>query len=237
MQAPLAPLGHHWLDSSHITFGVVTAGLTMKWAKLEGSWFNGREPDEDRTDLDLRGFDSYAARLSVAPHRDVAAQVSYGFLESPEQLEPDVSVQRVTASAMYNRPVAADGNWATTLAWGRNMPDGGPDSDALLLETAFDTGRFGIPFARAEQVDKLGHDFGFEGPMAEDVLRVHAVSAGYVYELPAVAELRPGLGIMGSVTHLPDEALADVYGQDTLFAAMGYVTLRPARAEAMHGMH
>jgi hypothetical protein len=237
MQAPLAPLGHHWLDSSHITFGVVTAGITTDWAKLEGSWFNGREPDEERYDFDLRGFDSYAARLQIAPHRDVSAQVSWGFLESPEELQPDVSLQRVTASAVYNRSLGGDGNWATTAAWGRNMPDGAPDTDALLLESAVDTGRFGIPYARVEQVDKLGHDFGLEGPMEEATLRVHAASVGYVYELPALAELNPGIGVVGGLTHLVDDALADLYGESTLFAAMGYVTLRPARARSMHGMH
>ncbi len=41
---PFAPLGHHWMDSTHVTFGVVTAGLFTRDFKLEASWFNGREP-------------------------------------------------------------------------------------------------------------------------------------------------------------------------------------------------
>jgi hypothetical protein len=162
--------------------------------------------------------------------------VSWGFLESPEELRPDVSVQRVTASAVYNRPLGGDGNWATTAAWGRNMPDGHTDTDALLLESALDTGRFGMPCARLEQVDKRGHGFGFEGPMEDASLRVHAASVGYLYELPAIADLSPGVGVVGGLTHFVDDTLANLYGEDTLFAAMA-TSVRPARAQSMHGMH
>jgi hypothetical protein len=230
MPNPLAPLGHHWLDATHISFGVATAGITSPWAKLEGSWFNGRAPDEDRYDFDLRGFDSYAVRLTVAPHRNVSAQASWGALDSPEQLEPDVSVERWTGSVSYNLPFAERGNWASMVAWGRNVPDGGPTTDAFLAESALDTGRWGGPFARLEQVDKAGHDLGLEGAMADETVRVHAVTGGYLYELPTMAELRPGVGVMGTITHLPDDAMASRYGDSTLFAAMAYVTLRPELA-------
>src|SRR5678815_3212932 len=96
MPSPLAPLGHHWLDSTHISYGVATVGIGTRRVKLEGSWFNGREPDQDRYDLDLRGFDSFSTRLSVMPHPDLSVQASWGWLDSPEALEPDISVQRVT---------------------------------------------------------------------------------------------------------------------------------------------
>lgn len=65
MADPFAPLGHHWQDSTHIAFGVLTAGFFTKFAKLEGSWFNGREPDANRWDFDLRRPDSYSGRVSV----------------------------------------------------------------------------------------------------------------------------------------------------------------------------
>lgn len=234
MPNPLAPLGHHWFDSTHISMGVVTAGIANEYARLEGSWFNGREPDEDRYDIELRGFDSYSGRLSVAPHRDVSLQASYGYLASPEQLEPDVSVQRVTTSATYNRPTGEHGNWASTAAWGRNIPDAGPSTDAFFVESAFDTGRGGTPFLRLELVNKTGHDLGFEGAMSEDVFMVHGATAGYLYELPALGELRPGLGAVGTLTHLPDDALAGMYGDSTLFGAMAYVTVRPTMPKPAH---
>ena len=34
-----APIGHHWMDSTHISFGVLTAGVYTRDAKLEASWF------------------------------------------------------------------------------------------------------------------------------------------------------------------------------------------------------
>src|SRR2546426_11636353 len=66
---PLAPISHHWQDGTHITFGVVTAGMFTRNVKLEASWFNGREPDENRTNFDYTGrrLDSYSARLTVNP--------------------------------------------------------------------------------------------------------------------------------------------------------------------------
>ena len=68
MLNPLAPIAHHWLDSTHIAFGVVTGGLhTDRW-KIEGSFFNGREPDPVRTNLDFGRLDAVAGRISIAPN-------------------------------------------------------------------------------------------------------------------------------------------------------------------------
>jgi hypothetical protein len=47
---PMAPLGHHLQDSTHIANDVVTAGLTYKIVRFEASGFHGREPDEFRWD-------------------------------------------------------------------------------------------------------------------------------------------------------------------------------------------
>lgn len=66
---PFAPVTHHWQDATHIVFGVVTAGLFTRNWKLEGSVFNGREPDENRWDLDLDALDSYSGRLWYADER------------------------------------------------------------------------------------------------------------------------------------------------------------------------
>ncbi len=232
MPSPLAPLGHHWLDSTHISYGVVTAGVGTRRVKLEGSWFNGREPDEQREDLDLRGFDSVSARLSAMPTRDLAVQASWAFLDSPETLEPELSVQRITASATYNRPLRGQRNWATTVAWGRNLPDEGPTTDALLAETAYDTGRYGTAFARVEQVDKEAHEMGIDMPMVEEV-RVHGLALGHLYEVGDLGDLRPGVGAVASLTHAVDDELAARYGQSTVLGAMVYLTLRPAAAGPM----
>src|SRR5205085_9578657 len=116
---PSAPLSHHLQDSTHISFGVLTTGFTYRWFKLEGSIFNGREPDENRYDFDSHKWNSRSARLWFMPSRDWAMQVSYGFLRSPEAQEPNADIRRATASVQYNR-VFNRGNWASSLIWGRN---------------------------------------------------------------------------------------------------------------------
>ena len=123
MPNPIAPIGHHWLDATHITFGVVTTGVfTSRW-KVEASLFNGREPDENRWDLDLGALDSFSGRVSFAPSADLVLQVSAGHLTDAEAGEgslPRADVDRVTASLTYHRRVGAGTLWASTLAWGRN---------------------------------------------------------------------------------------------------------------------
>jgi hypothetical protein len=120
---PIGPVTHHWLDSTHVTFGVVTVGVHNQRWKAEASAFNGREPDESRVDLDLGAFDSVAARLSFLPTERLALQVSAGRLREawsdfpfPDQ-DP---ATRVTASAVYHMPFGTTGIWATTLAFGTN---------------------------------------------------------------------------------------------------------------------
>jgi hypothetical protein len=115
MENPEAPLSHHWLDSTHISYGVVTLGWVRGDWKLEGSAFNGHEPDPKRYDLDAPKLNSYSFRASYQPAPNWSLQASAGHLMSPEQLEPGVNTTRSTASVMYNRPLSA-GNWQTTLA-------------------------------------------------------------------------------------------------------------------------
>ncbi len=116
---PSAPLGHHLQDSTHISFGVLTTGFTYRGFKLEGSIFNGREPDENRYNFEAHPWNSRSVRLTFAPGRSWAMQVSYGFLRQPEASEPNADIRRVTASVQYNKPLN-HGNWASAFIWGRN---------------------------------------------------------------------------------------------------------------------
>jgi hypothetical protein len=120
---PSATLSHHLQDSTHISFGVLTTGFTYRWFKLEGSVFNGREPDENRYDFDAHKWNSRSARLWFMPNKNWALQVSHGFLRSPENQEPNIDVRRTTASLQYNRKFDR-GNWASSLIWGRNHVSG-----------------------------------------------------------------------------------------------------------------
>jgi hypothetical protein len=153
---PSATLSHHLQDSTHISFGVFTTGFTYRWFKLEGSIFNGHEPDEDRYDFDTGKWDSRSARLSLAPHRNWSMQVSYGFLRKPEASEPDTDIRRTTASVHYNKPLDR-GNWASSLIWGRNHGTGAGEVHNLNGYTFESTVNFqdkNYLYTRLELVDK-----------------------------------------------------------------------------------
>ncbi len=208
MDDPVAPITHHWLDSTHITYGVVTWGLVHGAWKIEGSAFNGREPDQHRWNLDRFRLDSWSGRVSWNPDPNWALQVSYGFIKSPEQLEPGVDQHRITASATYNRPLAG-GNWQTTFAWGHNNDSPGHGLDGLLLESALNRGRSTL-FVRVEDVQK-DELFAPPSPLAGQVFRVAEASLGYVYDLPVSRHVAIGAGAMGTLNILPD-VLKPAYG-------------------------
>jgi len=151
-----ATLSHHLQDSTHITFGVLTTGFTYRWFKLEGSIFNGREPDEDRYDFDSHQWNSRSARLSIAPSANWTAQISHGFLRSPEALEPTTDIHRTTASLQYNRPLQ-HGNWASAFVWGRNHTSNQGEVHNLNGYTLESTVNFldqNYLYTRLELVDK-----------------------------------------------------------------------------------
>jgi hypothetical protein len=210
MDDPEAPIGHHWLDATHITYGVVTAGLVYGSWKIEGSAFNGREPDQYRWDFDPLRLDSASARLSWNPTENWALQVSYGFIKSPEQLEPDLNQHRLTASAIYNKKLE-HGNWQTTLAWGRNDQQPGPSSNAYLLESAIAWYAHTI-FARAEN-DQKDELFLPGSPLFGRMFDVSKFSLGYIYDIPVAEHLSLGLGALETLSVVPSE-LKPYYGSN-----------------------
>ncbi len=205
---PEAPITHHWLDSTHVIFGVATLGYGFDKWKIEGSVFNGREPDQFRWNIETRHFDSASARLSFNPTENWALQISRGYFRSPEQLEPDVSVHRNTASASYQQHVAS-GDWQTTLAWGQNDKSG-DISNAYLLESAFVLTHTHTFFGRLERVkneelfqeDELLFGRGFN---------VNKLSLGYIYDFARLGQASIGVGGLVSAYKLPSE-LHDAYG-------------------------
>jgi hypothetical protein len=208
MDNPEAPLAHHWLDSTHITWGVLTGGWTWRQLRLEASAFNGREPDQNRYNIELRRLDSYSARLSYNPTPDWSVQASFGRLASPEQLEPAVSLKRSTASVSYNAPLARW--WQTTLAWGRNVPSSGTASLAWLLESAASLAGGHTLFGRIERVDK-DELFLPGSALAGRSFTVNKLSLGYIHDLARLAALDLGLGAVVSAYRYPEE-LDPAYG-------------------------
>ena len=221
---PEAPISHHWLDSTHVTFGVVTLGYIAGKFKLEGSAFRGREPDQYRYDIEAGRLDSASVRLSYNPTRDWSLQISRGHVESPEALEPDVNVNRTTASAIYNRSWAGT-NWQTTLAWGRNSASTGTTTDSYLLESAVSFSGVHTVFARIERSDK-NELFDHGSPLADETFQVGKLSLGYIYDFPAADHFKVGVGGLVSKYALPG-ALEPHYSSDpTSFMLFARVKIR-----------
>jgi len=224
MDNPEAPISHHWLDSTHITFGVVTTGIVVNDWKLEASAFRGREPDQYRFDIERPSLDSFAGRLSWNPTREWSLQVSYGHLYSPEQLAPAMNENRITASAIYTTAFGGGNLWSTTLAWGRKMLRPGDTLDAYLIESAAILKNNVTLFMRAERVEEneLTHDIpGLEGR----TFTVNKVSTGAIYDFVRTRHVKFGLGGLVSRYVLPADLKAD-YGRDlTGYMVFGRVKL------------
>ena len=205
--SPEAPITHHWLDSTHITFGVLTAGLILGDVKIEASRFRGREPDQHRYDIETGALDSTAVRLSWNPARALSLQASWAHLVSPEQLEPDRNQTRWSASAIYTRTIGAGGWWSTTLAWGRRISDH-RSLDAATLESAIGLGDWTL-FGRAEyaEQDELLPAGENHGP----AVHVGKASLGVVRDFRLASHVRFGIGALYALDFLPPqvEALYD----------------------------
>lgn len=200
---PSAPLGHHLQDSTHISFGVFTTGFTYRWLKLEGSVFNGREPDDKRYGFEANPWNSRSARVTVAPNQNWALQYSYGLLRNPEFFTPG-DTHRQTASVQYNRPLAR-GNWATTLIWGRNREQHSGESfrlNSYLAESTLNFLNKNYVYTRLELVDREGddllshdefHDLGFD-EHAHPTFRVGAFTFGAARDFWNTERLSMALG-------------------------------------------
>lgn len=237
---PIAPIGHHWMDATHIAFGVVTAGVYGRGWKVEGSVFNGREPDEERYGIDLAPLDSYAGRLTLAPTDRLVVQVSGGHLEEAEPPHADehghvhdetrVDVDRYTASLIHHWPLAGDGFAAATLAFGRNV-EHGLGSNALLAEGAWGVGAASTWFGRVEVVEKPASKLVLAGPDPDALHPVGKLTIGYTRTLLASRALAASIGVMANAGIVPS-ALEPTYG-DRLIPGLGlYLRLHPPAARS-----
>ena len=237
MSNPIAPITHHWLDSSHIAFGLITAGVFGERWKAEASVFNGREPDDRRTDLDLGPLDSLSGRVSFAPTPRLVLQVSAAHLEEAEAEfppSPRSDLTRVTASATHQRQVTASLSWSSLLAYGVNagselIPGAVVDlvTHAVLLESSLSVRERHTMFGRLEVVGKPGHDLHVhESP--ERVFTVGKFETGYTRHFGAWKGLVPGVGGVLSVNVVPS-SLSPRYSGRVALGAGAFVVIRPQR--------
>ena len=234
MNNPLPPIGHHWQDSTHISFGVLTAGVYNHWVKLEGSLFHGREPDEDRWNFDFGPLDSFAGRISVNPTQQTSFQVSYGYVNSPEALRPGENLHRLTASGTWSAPLLSTGNLALTALWGRNLV-AGESSDSFLAEVNADLDGSNVPFVRLEYVQKFGHDLVLPGD-PEAQYDVFQAQVGYVHRFAQAGPVVPTIGIAVDIGAMPDSATGS-YGTNVPIGGFLFVGLQPPRMTTDHEHH
>lgn len=214
---PLAPLGHHLQDSTHISDDVVTVGLAYKILRVEATAFHGQEPDEFRWDIDAGAINSWSARLTVNPSSNWSGQYSIGRLRGPEQLFPGEDTLRMTASINYNRPFK-NGNWASMLLWGRNrdIPDG-QVFNSYLLESTVRFAKHNFAWTRVENVDRsnlleLGENPLPPGFEERFLARVQAYSFGYDREFNLIPHVASALGAQYTLYAKP-AFLDSLYGQ------------------------
>lgn len=234
VEMPTAPLGHHWQDATHIAFGVVSAGLFTREWKVEGSWFNGREPNDERWDFDRITLDSYSARMTFNPGTRWSFAGGYGFLKSPEAAEPEESLHRITASVLHSAPFGMLGERATSIVWGANTDEGASTmTHSVLIESRLALDERNTVFGRVERVRKSAGDLAVDTPefgfATDREFDVSSVSIGYVRELYRSRGVSVGLGGLATVNVLPSE-LNGAYGSRTPLGTVVFLRLRPVGA-------
>jgi hypothetical protein len=227
---PLAALGHHQEDSTHIADDVVTVGLTYRIARIEASGFHGREPNENRWDFDQGKIDSWSARLTIQSGKNWSGQFSYGRIASPEALFPNEDQERMTASIAYNRPFH-NGNWANTLLWGRTRSlEDNSIFNSYLLESTVRFRTRNYAWTRIENVDRSNELILGENPLPPNfqerpIGRVQAFTFGYDRDIDLIPHLATAIGAQVTTYGVAD-ALKPIYGSHPAGVAV-FVRFRP----------
>ena len=243
MDEPQAPLGHHWQDATHISFGVVTAGIFTRSARVELSAFNGLEPDEERWNIDLAPLRSFSGRVTVNPTRNWSFTAGYGVIEShpralphdddgdgiPDGVHEVDKERRFVTSAIYGDGVGTEGQWSASAVLGHNTEEG-ESSISALVEAEVVPNRRNSLFGRIELTQKGPADL-IVSSIAEPA-NIVAGSLGYVREVSRGFGMTLGVGARGTINVIP-RALAGDYGYRAPLGAMVFVRVRPIAAQAI----
>lgn len=221
-----SPLGHHWQDATHITFGVATIGFRYKIFKIDGSVFTGREPDEARYGFDKPKFDSYSYRLTVNPAKNLSAQISRAFLKSPEAVEPAEDVDRTNASIIHSLPLTGNNHFLTSaLVWGYN--DSGEDhkENSYTLESNLQLDRFAV-YGRFENIEKSASELLLDQFEEHELFGINALTLGLNYTILRHWDTNLAIGAQGTL-YSADSRLDLVYGNNPKSLEI-YMRISPA---------
>ncbi|HEX8040953.1 MAG TPA: hypothetical protein VF490_17470 [Chryseosolibacter sp.] len=223
---PDSPLGHHWQDATHITFGVATVGFRYKIMKVDGSLFTGREPGEARYGFDKPRFDSYSYRLTINPSRSLSAQLSKAFLKSPEAIRPDEDVNRTTASLIHAMALDKDNSFLTSaLIWGYNDSGDNHREHSLTLESNLQLDRFAA-YGRFENIEKSAGELLISDYDEHELFTINALTLGINYTFLRQCNTNFALGAQGTL-YSADKRLDPVYGNNPK-ALEVYLRISPA---------
>jgi hypothetical protein len=221
-----SPLGHHWQDATHITFGVATIGFRYKIIKLDGSLFTGREPGEARYGLDEPKFDSYAYRLTINPVRTLSAQVSRAFIKSPEAIAPDEDVDRTTASVIHSLPLTGENHFLTSaFVWGYNDSGGDHQENSYTLESNLQLDRLAL-YGRFENIEKSAGELQLAQFEDHALFKINALTLGINYTILRQWNTNLAIGAQGTL-YAADQALDPVYGSNPASLEV-YIRISPA---------
>lgn len=213
---PEPPITHHWFDSTHITYGVVTLGYAARTFQLEASAFRGAEPDEDRWDIETPKLDSWSVRATFNPSPQWSLQASYGQMKEPEALHPGEDEHRFTASAHY----ANGRGLSAMLAFSNKDRQPGDSFTAWLAEANWNLDEHNTVFGRFENVANNELFPDHDDPLHEETFRVSKFQLGYARRIP-LGPFELALGGSAS-TYAKPAALDAAYGANpwgyTLFA-------------------
>jgi hypothetical protein len=221
--SPEAPISHHWLDSTHISYGLVTVGVIHDAWKIEASRFHGREPDQFRYNVEHGALDSTSARLSWNPTREWSVQASWADQMSPEQLQPDKNEKRWSASAIYTHQFGERASWSTTVAWGRRHATGDDALNAYVLESSLKPADLWTLFARAER--EKNNELIAMGPLQGSAYTVGKTSIGAIRDFRLTQHVKVGAGALYAFNFVP-QTLAPLYGRTDPQGAMAFIRLK-----------
>ncbi len=225
MNDPDAPLGHHWQDATHITFGVATAGIRYDKFKLEFSRFTGREPDEHRYNFDKPTFDSYSFRLSFNPNKSWALQFSQAYIKSPEDLNPNENIRRYTASALYAAPVINSNDFSSSFVWGMNDIDSHHKENSFLVEATEQLRRQAI-YSRYEFVQKSTEELNLINEFGDVNFNINSLTLGTNRKLFSLGKIDLLSGVQLTL-NAPPSTLKTLYGSTPMVGEI-YLQIRPA---------
>jgi len=228
---PQVPLTHHFLDSTHITTGVVSAGIGIRSVTIDASVFRGEEPNENRLNIDRPRLNSWSLRGGWR-RGAWSAQVSGAHLHQPEAYER-YDITRLTASIEFTGSFKEQ-PLAVSLAWGENREIHG-NLDGYLLEWDWQLTANSSFYGRGENTAKDILGLGSLHPKGfihfHPISRVAAGTLGYVWDLPHVRRGRLGIGADATAYRVSDNLL-EPYGSPSSFHV--FLRWRPGTASPHH---